>query len=90
MFNYFEGLKVVISIISLWASTASSSSVGKHDISVTGIEQVQLLASSNNRHGGVVVELKELVDPEVFVSILIASLYNGDSRWVIFNQFIFL
>lgn len=71
MFNYFEGLKVVISIISLWASTASSSSVGEHDISVTGIEQVQLLASSNNRYGGVVVELKELVDPETSLKFLV-------------------
>lgn len=56
------------------SASTSSSSVGEHAVAVTGIEQVQLLAASNDRYGGVVIEMKEHVDPEVFVSMLRASL----------------
>lgn len=42
-----------------------------------GVEQIELLSAVEDLHGGVVVDLKEVMDSEVFSSLLRASM----SQW---------
>ncbi|XP_021805899.1 nudix hydrolase 2-like [Prunus avium] len=59
-------------------STSSSSSVAKQAIMPeNGVEQIELLSAVEDLHGGVVVDLKESMDSEVFSSLLRASM----SQW---------
>ncbi|PQQ20739.1 nudix hydrolase 2 isoform X1 [Prunus yedoensis var. nudiflora] len=59
-------------------STSSSSSVAKQAIMPEdGVEQIELLSAVEDLHGGVVVDLKEVMDSEVFSSLLRASM----SQW---------
>lgn len=39
-----------------------------------GVEHIKLLKGINDEHGGVIVEMKEPMAPEVFVTVLRASL----------------
>lgn len=39
-----------------------------------GFEYVEILPSTNDAHGGVIVDLKEAMDPEVFAALLKSSL----------------
>ncbi|GMP65018.1 hypothetical protein CsSME_00025996 [Camellia sinensis var. sinensis] len=46
-------------------------------VAENGVQQVELLAAVNDDHGGVIVEMKEPMDSEVFLSRLRASI----SKW---------
>lgn len=49
-----------------------------------GIEHVELLPATSDNHGGVIVEMKEAMDSEVFVTLLRASVSDWRRQVVIF------
>ncbi|XP_008229930.1 PREDICTED: nudix hydrolase 2 isoform X1 [Prunus mume] len=66
------------SLIQDMSVSTSSSSVAKQAIMPEdGVEQIELLSAVEDLHGGVVVDLKEVMDSEVFSSLLRASM----SQW---------
>ncbi|XP_048233325.1 nudix hydrolase 2 isoform X2 [Ricinus communis] len=58
-------------------STRSSMSIEKQMVPENEVEQVKLLDAVEDLHGGVVVEMKENMDSEIFVPLLRASM----SQW---------
>uniref|UniRef100_A0A5B6ZLP9 Putative nudix hydrolase 2-like n=1 Tax=Davidia involucrata TaxID=16924 RepID=A0A5B6ZLP9_DAVIN len=57
--------------------TTSSLSVGKQVVPENRVQQIELLNATDDAYGGVIVEMKEAVDPNVFSILLKASI----SQW---------
>ncbi|KAA8531841.1 hypothetical protein F0562_006442 [Nyssa sinensis] len=63
--------------IRFMSTTRSSLLVGKQVVPENTVQQTELLDASNDAYGGVIVDMKEHVDPNVFVTLLRASM----SQW---------
>lgn len=55
----------------------SSSSTLTEEVQVTALQMIELLTSTTDEHGGVIVEMDKPMDSATFVSILRASI----SHW---------
>lgn len=52
----------------------ASSVMHVDEVFENGVEDIKLLKGIDDEHGGVIVEMKEAMTPEVFVTVLRASL----------------
>ncbi|KAA8526624.1 hypothetical protein F0562_008173 [Nyssa sinensis] len=79
-FRNSKGLKVqpvTPFFVRFMSTTTSSLLVGKQVVPENTAQQTELLDASDDAYGGVIVEMKEHVDPNFFVTLLRASI----SQW---------
>ncbi|XP_050206092.1 nudix hydrolase 2-like [Mercurialis annua] len=75
--GHSQGYSSKTSLLIRNMSTRSSVPIGKEMVTDNEVEQIELLDGVEDLYGGVVVEMKESMDPEIFTSLLRASI----SQW---------
>lgn len=74
-FFYFSGSASASAVPSLTREFyASSASVAKQELDASGVEQIQVLEAVEDLFEGVIVEMKETMDPDSFSTLLRDSL----------------
>lgn len=66
---------VEFAVESMSVAASPAPPLGDH-LCENGFECVEILPATNDAHGGVIVDLKDRMDPEVFASLLKSSLSN--------------
>lgn len=67
---------------SMSVSASPAPPLGDH-LCENGFEYVKILPAINDAHGGVIVDLKEAMDPQVFAALLRSSLSQWKQQVVI-------
>lgn len=69
-------------------SISISSRIADQEAVENGFQHAELLSASNDDHGGVIVDMKEPMDPNVFASLLRASMSQWRLQVLILSNFL--